>query len=212
MLDLFLRDIKERVFLPFARFVGNSLGISPTQITLAGLVVGLLCVAACAAERMVLATFLWWTNRILDGLDGTVARACNRQTKLGGYIDIMCDFVLYSLIPVAIVWGSPNSTTLTWLCLSLMLGAYYVNAAALFMLSALLAENSSSSPSDQPPSKKKSLTSVEMPKGLIEGTESMVFYQFMLAFPHRMDIATGLFGLLVWITAALRVRWAIKFL
>lgn len=43
--------------------------------------------------------------RVLDGLDGVVARQKNKQTDFGGYLDIILDFTVYSIIPVAIVFS-----------------------------------------------------------------------------------------------------------
>ena len=44
-------------------------------------------------------------NRILDGFDGMYARKTGRTTEFGGYLDIIVDFTIYGLIPVAIVAG-----------------------------------------------------------------------------------------------------------
>jgi len=44
-------------------------------------------------------------DRVLDGLDGVVARQRNKQTDFGGYLDIILDFTVYSIIPVAIVFS-----------------------------------------------------------------------------------------------------------
>lgn len=43
--------------------------------------------------------------RVLDGLDGVVARQRNKQTDFGGYLDIVLDFTVYSIIPVALVFS-----------------------------------------------------------------------------------------------------------
>jgi len=36
----------------------------------------------------------WILNRILDGMDGMVARKRNISTKFGGYLDILVDFTV----------------------------------------------------------------------------------------------------------------------
>ena len=35
-------------------------------------------------------------NRFLDLLDGSIARSCNKKTKLGSILDILCDFIITS--------------------------------------------------------------------------------------------------------------------
>ena len=47
-------------------------------------------------------------NRLLDGLDGAVARAAG-STDLGGFLDITMDFLVYSAIPFAFVLKDPGN-------------------------------------------------------------------------------------------------------
>jgi phosphatidylglycerophosphate synthase len=58
-------------------------------------------------------------------------------TRSGGFLDIIFDFVIYSFIPVAIVYSRPSST-FDWLVLCLLLSSYFVNSAALFHGAAIL--------------------------------------------------------------------------
>ena len=43
-----------------------------------------------------IALILFLINRILDGIDGTMARLS--KTDLGGYYDIVCDFFIYATL------------------------------------------------------------------------------------------------------------------
>lgn len=36
------------------------------------------------------------------GIDGLVARVSGQQTDFGGYLDILCDFVVYAAIPIGL--------------------------------------------------------------------------------------------------------------
>tara|TARA_Y100000590_G_scaffold127147_1_gene145365 strand:- start:5186 stop:5701 length:516 start_codon:yes stop_codon:yes gene_type:complete len=40
---------------------------------------------------------------IIDCLDGEVARQCNKQSTLGGYLDIICDLIFYSVIIIYLI-------------------------------------------------------------------------------------------------------------
>ena len=101
-------------------------GVSPTALTGVGLLAGLAAAALAAAGLPLAALALWLLNRLLDGLDGELARAFGRQSDLGGYLDILADFTVYALIPLGLAFadGSP----MTYLTLGVMLSVFYVNA------------------------------------------------------------------------------------
>ena len=197
MLDEWLRTLKERVLLPVVKAVART-GVSPTQLTLLGFAFGLGCCGAAAVGRWWLASALWWAGRILDGLDGSLARFTGQQSDFGGYVDIMCDFVVYSLVPVAVVWRTEQHSPAAWLTLALLLSSYFVNAAGLFMLSSLLEKRSL----------QRKLTSVAMPRGLVEGAETLVCYQLFLLFPHAITALMALFCGAVVATIVHRLHWA----
>ena len=104
-------------------------------------------------------------SRIGDGLDGAVAKIAGK-TDLGGYLDIVLDFVFYGAIPLGFVLADPaaNATAGAVLLLS-----FYVNGAS-FLAYAAIAE------------KRKLATTVRGPKslffttGLAEATETIVVF------------------------------------
>jgi phosphatidylglycerophosphate synthase len=100
---------------------------------------------------------LWLFNRVLDGLDGMVARFHARQSDFGGYLDIVLDFVVYAAIPVGLYWGNPGATNTA--ALILLLSSFYVNAASWIYLSAILEKRAAGA------SARGELTSVTMPNG-----------------------------------------------
>jgi phosphatidylglycerophosphate synthase len=200
MFDESLRTLKEHVLLPAVKAVART-GVSPTQLTLLGFVAGLGCCVAAAVGWWWLASALWWVGRILDGLDGSLARLTGQQSDFGGYVDILCDFTVYSLVPLAVVWRASAEGVAgqgAWLLLALLLGAYFVNAAGLFMLSSLLEKRAVG----------KKLTSVAMPRGLVEGAETMVVYQLFLLFPHSIALLMAAFCAAVVATILYRLHWA----
>ncbi|MBU0800018.1 MAG: CDP-alcohol phosphatidyltransferase family protein, partial [Alphaproteobacteria bacterium] len=70
--------------------------ISANMLTLIGFILALLCFGALAAGAYMGALALLLCNRLLDGLDGPVARHSARgATDFGGYIDIVTDFIFY---------------------------------------------------------------------------------------------------------------------
>ena len=54
-------------------------------------------------------------NRLLDGLDGAVARATH-PTDFGGFLDIVADFVFYIAVPIGFAMAQPtNQLPALWL-------------------------------------------------------------------------------------------------
>lgn len=106
MLDARLR----RLIDPPLDRLGASLGrrgIGADAVTLAGFAVGAASFPALAAEAYGLALLLILLNRVMDGLDGAVARHAG-TTDFGGYLDIVCDFLFYSGVVFFFAVGRPE--------------------------------------------------------------------------------------------------------
>lgn len=98
MLDARLRPLID----PPLNRLGRALagwGIGANAITVAGMWVGLAAGFAIALGHVAAGLALILINRLLDGLDGAVARA-TRMSDFGGYLDIVADFVFYVAVPV----------------------------------------------------------------------------------------------------------------
>jgi phosphatidylglycerophosphate synthase len=193
MLDHSLRVSKELVFIPVASQLSR---IHPITITLLAFGMGLLTVASIGIGFYHLTWIFWLLNRILDGLDGEVARHFGKQSDLGGYIDILCDMTIYALIPLAIVFTHPSPSA--WLILGLLLASFYINAASWMFLSAVLEKRTQA----------RHKTSIAMPSGIIEGTETIVFYFLFLLFPDAFVALGAAMTVLVILTIIQRIGWA----
>lgn len=91
--------------------VGRALagvGLSANAVTFAGLAIGLAAAAAIAMGHFGIGLALVVANRLLDGLDGAVARATG-LTDWGGYVDIVADFAFYVAVPVGFALQSPDN-------------------------------------------------------------------------------------------------------
>ncbi|MEC8095437.1 MAG: CDP-alcohol phosphatidyltransferase family protein, partial [Pseudomonadota bacterium] len=73
--------------------------ISANQITIFGLLLGVGCFLAIITNAMTAALTFLALNRLADGLDGAVARN-QTPSDLGAYLDIVSDFMLWSLLPI----------------------------------------------------------------------------------------------------------------
>ncbi|MGB7341869.1 MAG: CDP-alcohol phosphatidyltransferase family protein [Phototrophicaceae bacterium] len=198
MLDKQMRYAKESVLNPLARWVGNH--ISPTEITLLGGLVGITAAGFAWQGWYLAGLVLWIANRILDGLDGTVARLNNKQTDLGGYIDIIVDNIVYAVVPIGLALSV--DTSITYLALIFMLGIFYVNSASWMFLSSIMEKRA------QGANKSGEMTSVTMVDGLIEGTETIIFYSLFFLLPQFMGLLFIIMGSLVIVTIVQRLHWA----
>ena len=99
MLDASLRRVVDR---PLALAAGRlvALGVHANGITVAGFGAGLMAAAAIATGHYWVGLGLVIANRLLDGLDGAVARL-TRPTDLGAFLDIAFDFIFYASVPFA---------------------------------------------------------------------------------------------------------------
>lgn len=195
MFDEQLRGVKDGVFDPLAQLLQS---VSPWLFSAAGLLVGLMAAAALWQQQYALGFGLWFLNRVLDGLDGAVARQCGKQSDFGGYLDIIVDFVVYAAIPAGLAVG--QGETAVYLALIFLLSSFYINGASWMYLAAIL-EKRKLAHSNR-------LTTIAMPTGLIGGVETIIFYTAFMFFPSYLVWLFVLMGLLVLITIGQRLVWA----
>lgn len=196
MLDSAMR----RLIDPPLNAIGRALaraGIGANTVTLAGLALALGTAAAIARGAMALALALLAANRIVDGLDGAVARA-TRLTDAGGYLDSVCDYVFYAAVPLAFAWHAPAANALP---AAALLASFLLTMASFLGFATLAAKRGLDS-------RAQGRKSFYYSRGLIEGTETIAAFVAMLLWPrHFAAIAWGLAALCV-LTALLRTAAA----
>ena len=132
MLDAKLRPLIDPPLNRAGRLLARA-GISANMLTLTGLAVGLCGAVAIALGEVWIGLALILANRLLDGLDGAVARA-TEPTALGGYFDIVADFAFYVSIPLGFgVMASANTLP------ALVLVASFVLTGVSFLAFAVIA-------------------------------------------------------------------------
>lgn len=195
MRDSALRAHKDKLLLPMADQLFKS--VHPNVVSIVALGVGLLSATAVIYGAFLPGLVLWLFNRILDGLDGVVARAHDKQSDFGGYLDLLLDFIVYLAIPIAFLVAMPTMPNM-WGGVAL-LAIYVLNLLSWSTLSAILEKRQLQS--------NNRLTTMEMPTGLIEGAETIVFYSLFFLLPGQVAYLFGLMAFLVLITAGQRVWW-----
>ena len=200
MRDVALRAQKDRLLTPLAESFFAA--VHPNVVSVLAFTVGALAAVAVLRHAYLLGLGLWITNRVLDGLDGLVARTHAKQSDFGGYLDLLLDYLVYLLVPISFVAADPAPVNL-WAVL-LLISSYVLNAVSWIMLSALLEKRRMHSVGR--------LTSIEMPAGLIEGAETILFYMLFYFVPAHIAVAFAVMALLVFFTAGQRVVWAYRHL
>ncbi len=152
---------------------------------------------------MLLGFFLWVLNRILDGLDGAVARLRGTPSDLGGFFDLVADFLVYAAIPVAFALrpGAPLELVRAAV---ILLAAFYVNGASWMVPAAILEKRGAGT------GPRGEHTSISVPEGLISGGETVVFYSLFFLMPTRLVTLFQLLAGLTTITIIQRVVWGVR--
>lgn len=145
--------------------------MTANMLTFGGLVLGLGGAVAIAFGELWLGLALIIANRLLDGLDGAVARA-RGPTALGGYFDIVADFAFYVSVPLGFgVLSDANTLP------ALTLVASFVLTGVSFLAFATIAAERGAETTAH--GKKSFFYST----GLAEGGETIAVFIAMCVFP-----------------------------
>lgn len=173
-------------------------GVTADAVTLAGLALGLAAAAVLALGGPGWAAAVpLMASRVADGLDGAVARV-GGKTDFGGYLDIVCDFVFYAAIPMAFVLRDPQANGVAG---AFLLATFYINGST-FLGYAVLAEKRGME------TRSRGEKSLYFTAGLLEGTETIVFFLILCLLPTTFAPLAWVFGTLCLVTAFSRVLLA----
>ena len=168
------------------------------MVTVIGGVFGFMAFLFSLFGRIPLGTGLIALNRIFDGLDGAVARH-QGITDLGGYLDIVIDFIFYALVPLGFAIGNPELALP-----AAVLICSFVGTGSSFLAFAILAQKSGIS------TEIRGKKSIYYLGGLTEGFETILVLVLMCIWPEYFTIFAYIFAALCWITTATRIYWAIE--
>jgi len=171
-------------------------GISPAALTAVGLLAGAGARVAAATASWDAALVLWLGNRLLDGLDGSLARR-RGATELGGLLDFVADFVVYSGFVVGVAIADP-AARLACVVLARHLPGQQRGAAVL-----LLDDRTAGSEL-----RRRAITAVD--DRARRGTETIVVYTLFCLLPGASEAIAWAFAGLVALTAVQRVAHAVR--
>lgn len=98
---------KDRALLPLVSVLAK-VGVTPNQVTVAGLIISLVAAGFAALGHLYAGIALFFLGACLDALDGSLARVTGNSTDRGRYLDSVCDRSSeLAFIAGAVVGGSP---------------------------------------------------------------------------------------------------------
>ena len=178
-------------------------GITPDRLTRLGLVTGLASAVTAATQLWWWALALWVVSRLLDGLDGPLARRRRRSAPAtatgpvaGGFLDITADFVVYGSTVLGVALGATSAYGADWRPFAAVLLAYYVNGTA-FLAFSSAAERSHRQIDDG--------RSFSFLGGLAEGAETIAVHTAWLVLPGRASSIALVWSVVVALSGAQRI-------
>jgi len=174
-------------------------GVGADALTWLGFAIGMAAAVAIALQVWMVGMVLLLTSRLLDGLDGSVARL-TQPTDAGGFLDIALDFLFYAAIPLAFAMANPTANALP----AAVLLASFIGTGSSFLAFAVMAE-------------KRGLTDTALPGksfyflgGLTEATETIAVFAAMCVWPEHFAVLAYGFAALCAITTGMRVWWGYR--
>ncbi len=200
MFDIALRKWIDPALNAIASQIARA-GISANTLTITGAGVAVIAGSAIANGAFNAAILLIAINRVLDGLDGAVARRIG-ATPFGGYLDSLADYIFYLAVPVGFALHDPVNQLP-----ALLLIASFTLTAVSFLAFAAIASQSPDIQNDL-------RGSHHGPKaflyttGLMEGGETIAFFGIMSIWPAYFGSIALLFAALCLITIGQRLWMA----
>ncbi|MEP6565403.1 MAG: CDP-alcohol phosphatidyltransferase family protein, partial [Mesorhizobium sp.] len=193
MFDRRLIPIQKRLLEPIAKRLAAS-GVGADAITIAGFIVGLAALPFLAFQAYSAALFCILANRVLDGLDGTVARL-TRPSDRGAYLDIAFDMFFWSTIPLGFAWANPAENALAACALLLS----FVGTGSSFLAFAAITHKRGDEKASYPGK------GIQYIGGLAEGAETIAVFVLMCVFPSTFNELAWAFAAICLVTTV--VRW-----
>lgn len=175
----------------------SRVGLGANTVTVGGFVFGIGAWIALAFREYPLALVLILANRVADGLDGAIARR-TAMTDLGGFLDVVFDFVFYAGVPFFFAVGCPEfALPAAFLAFSFMgTGGSFLAFAAVAARRGITSEA-------------RGRKAIYYLGGLTEGTETIALFVAMCLWPGGFAWLAWGFGGLCWMTTTMRVAAAV---
>ena len=173
-------------------------GVTADMVTVAGCGLGLAGAVCIALHAPAAGLVLFVLGRIGDGLDGAVARRTG-LTERGGFLDIVCDFLVYAAVPLAFAVANPSANAVA---AAALLASFIANGVTFLAFAAIAAKRGLSTTAQGG----KSLYYLA---GLAEGVETIAVFVAMMLWPDWFAALAWGFAALCVVSAGARMVTAI---
>ncbi len=194
MLDAKVTPLIKPLLTPLIKAL-DSKSVTPNQVTLVGFVVGILAFPFIILNWWNMALGCIILNRVLDGIDGELARYQRSSSSAGGFLDICLDFLFYASIPLAFGIADPAE----WGIPAMVLLATFIGTGSSFLAFAIAAEKFQI---DRPQFANKSFYYMQ---GLTEGTETILVFLAFCICPQYFAALAYLFAAACAVTVVTRI-------
>lgn len=185
MLDTHARRYIQPVFDKTGKLIYN-LGMTPNQLTVLALVSGVGSGVSFYFGQSLLAVALLWLSGLLDVLDGSVARLSNSSSAFGGFMDLIFDRTVETVVIISYGLVYPDSL----LALVVLLSSI-VFCISIFLSVGAIAE-------------KRGMKEFYHQAGVTERTETFIFFTLFFLFPGFRIFWIFLFAGLTYFTGLQR--------
>jgi len=200
--DVFDARIRPLIDPPLDRLGAGlaRLGLTANAVTVAGFVLGAGACAALAVNAYLPALGLIAANRVADGLDGAVARRTG-QTDLGGYLDVVLDYLFYAGVPFFFAVGRPEFA----LPAAFLLFSFLGTGSTFLAFAALAARRGLTTAA-------RGRKSIYYLGGLAEGAETIAVFVLVCLWPDLFPWFAWGFGAVCCLATAVRIAEAARHL
>lgn len=167
-------------------------GIGANAVTLAGLVPAVAAGLAIAHQHYWLAFVLIVLNRLLDGLDGAVARA-NGISAMGGYLDTLADFAFYVAVPLGFGFAAAANTAPAMV----LIASFTLTGVSFLAFAAIAATRGAQTTAH-------GIKSFFYTTGIAEGTETIAAFAAMCLWPAQFAAIAYAYAALCLLTVVQR--------
>ncbi len=191
MFDARLRPLIDPPLNAVGRAVAR-MGIGANAVTLAALAPALGAGLAIACHHYLLALALILTNRLLDGLDGAVARV-RGITDIGGYLDTLADFAFYVAVPLGFGFAAPANTAPAMI----LIASFTLTGVSFLAFAAIAAKRGNETTAH-------GTKSFFYSTGIAEGAETIAVFAAMCLWPALFPVIAYAYAALCLLTVVQR--------
>lgn len=197
MLDRAIRPWIDPPLNAIGRLLARA-NIGADEVTYTAFAAGMMGALAVLLAQPLLGLGLILAGRLLDGLDGAIARA-TAPTDRGAFLDITLDFIFYGSVPLAFAALDPWHNALP---AALLIASFYANGSA-FLAFGIMAQKRGLQTSAQ------GFKSLYYLAGLAEGFETIVAFSLFCLVPSAFPWVAVAFALMCYVSAGARllVAW-----